>query len=633
MKEQGENVQEIGYQKVQKHIISGQLAMWLTPVLLIISLLFYGCADPFGKYFLMVTAILWAVFSLYCANRKKKLFFTGHIKLFVFFSSLLLIYLLILTIRFAPVKGESLESLFFYAILLFLSFTLIQQQLDIFFISSVIYLLALLQLVIGFTQMIFGNSPTGTFFSPNLFADMLILGLFSGITILKTVKKKWKIAVFISFLLFFMMVLFTGSRGAYLALVGVFLLMAVKWKKIVLAVMLVIFSAAVILLLNNPIQDKLFSEKEKTPFIWDRLNIWRSSLDLIKETPAFGVGLAQYKYRVQKYRYPTEYYMAKYPKRVSHPHNLFLYMMTSTGIFGTLLILTLPLLLLFYYKPGPEGYGLLALLIHSMVNDSLVTPGLLLPAIFLFTAGLKINTRFKEPFRIKTGNWIILNTVLLLIVVFLGLFRFENILAMTPSKYFENIKNAGRNPAASFNVLKTVTRSHQLEYLEAQRFGHLFNATRNEKYLTEYAASLEESLRLNPYFKKARLEYLRFVSQFLKDPGYNAIFETNLEEAKILDPYDVYFLEFTADLFTSLSDKHRAIEYLKTAVELEPNFAVAWYKLGLLENNPKLIQKAKQINAEFFPAFSYVYDGRPVHLYEYRLLDLKRVREESHEKD
>ena len=131
--------------------------------------------------------------------------------------------------------------------------------------------------------------------------------------------------------------LFNGTRGAWLALAPVILLLAIyymlKNKRFMITglIFLLALSAGLsqseqfVYRINTITDSKYQSNTE-------RLLIWNSAFNMFKDNTVLGVGLGQYTYNYQhKYISPE----AKEPK-LGHAHNNFMQMLAENGIIGFL---------------------------------------------------------------------------------------------------------------------------------------------------------------------------------------------------------------------------------------------------------------------------------------------------------
>ncbi|OGF22835.1 hypothetical protein A2Y83_02255 [Candidatus Falkowbacteria bacterium RBG_13_39_14] len=159
--------------------------------------------------------------------------------------------------------------------------------------------------------------------------------------------------------------LFTGTRGAYLGFAaGIFLclllyaiLMKNKKMRMVLAAILCFFilgGALLILNSEKPIVKENyylyrlshFSFKDAT--LNTRLISWKAGLRGFLERPVFGVGSGNYAYFFDKYFPPIFYSYTSSQTYFDHAHNTLVDIITTMGIFGILSYLAIWAIIVFY---------------------------------------------------------------------------------------------------------------------------------------------------------------------------------------------------------------------------------------------------------------------------------------------
>ncbi len=176
----------------------------------------------------------------------------------------------------------------------------------------------------------------GTFPDPHLFS--LYLAMILPLTLYFYQKTKQKKNLFY-FSIILLTILFSFSRGAYLSLIvgELFLLFVNRPFNLLRKHLLFFYSLFVIVLfliiIPNPLTNRLsssFSIQEGSNS--DRLEMWLTALDTIKEHPLIGVGLAGFGSQINNslgIRNPI------------YAHNLFLDFGAETGIFNMFILLLL----------------------------------------------------------------------------------------------------------------------------------------------------------------------------------------------------------------------------------------------------------------------------------------------------
>ena len=194
---------------------------------------------------------------------------------------------------------------------------------------------------------------------------LLMVGLMIPATrVLRLDKRIWPVLVAVG-LLGLATVILSLARSAYLGFVVISVLSILyylRWKKatvvIVIITVLVVFSYIISDKVQNRINDGVsevtnyFDTLKKYPgqpekysarsSLGTRLEMWRSTQYFFAEAPWFGVGRFNYKSKAQEY--VNQGLANQVIANHSHPHNAYIEMIMSKGIFGLL-----ALLLLMYY--------------------------------------------------------------------------------------------------------------------------------------------------------------------------------------------------------------------------------------------------------------------------------------------
>lgn len=337
---------------------------------------------------------------------------------FNFFKSAAVLFLLLflIFISFSLFNSgdylvKSLKALFFkwieYALIFFIACDTLRaykkrQNICIYIFISVSILLgidAIAQKFLGFEfvrhmpmvkviETIEGKltGATASFHHYNAFATYLVCVLSLMVALLIPKKIFWrKFALCLGiFLLTFSLVL-TFSRAGWLAFIFSMVLMLILSRKFGILAPVFIFFAIMIFTVPNL--------RERFIFIFqkggdtDRLVVWRSTLEMIRENPFLGKGVGTFMSYCQKYA-PTVY--------VRYAHNCYLQIWAETGVFSLLAFISFLLSLLingiikFKENNDPLILGLVcalsAFLFHSFFDTQFYS--LQLSALFWVMAGL-----------------------------------------------------------------------------------------------------------------------------------------------------------------------------------------------------------------------------------------------------
>ncbi|MGB2599645.1 MAG: O-antigen ligase family protein [Candidatus Omnitrophota bacterium] len=140
----------------------------------------------------------------------------------------------------------------------------------------------------------------------------------------------------------------TKSRGAWISFSAAFLALGAMKAKRVLAAFIVIL-LVLFVMLPYTAQERIFSLTDfKEGTTWERIMLWKGTINMIKEHPILGFGANTYSRNFPKYR-PPEYPDARYS------HNSYLQMASEIGIVGAFLFLTFLVTALIYSLAGIRG--------------------------------------------------------------------------------------------------------------------------------------------------------------------------------------------------------------------------------------------------------------------------------------
>lgn len=225
-------------------------------------------------------------------------------------------------------EWKSLFELFFgyYLILNF-----IQSKHEIKVILSALTFSSVLAAIYGIFQYFSGDIRAEGSTTYMIFASgMMFAAIFNLNLFLAVVSLKKKIIYFTSLILNILALIFTMTRGAWLAFIGALLCQSIFKERKVLILTVVL---SLILLLVPSI-------KERTQTIIDlkmhsnseRLCLWQSSINMVKDHPFLGVGLGRF-----PKAYQEKYILEQAKERdLAHAHNNFFHYAAELGIIGVM---------------------------------------------------------------------------------------------------------------------------------------------------------------------------------------------------------------------------------------------------------------------------------------------------------
>jgi len=251
--------------------------------------------------------------------------------------------------------------------------------------------------------------------NPNVLAGYLVFCICLQLTSLENVRSR-KINFFSLMLSSFCLVL-TYSRGAWISLAIIILLLYFYKQKTRYILYMCTFFTFLILISGNSGIERLNPNKSlQDNSILYRLEIYKSTLKIIKEHFFFGTGLNTMKHYIN-------YYSQVITSPVHHTHNLILNVLGEAGFIG-LIIFGMILLNLFkniYYVFRLEDdfykdiaisvfLGFLSILIHGFIDAPIIAPQFLFFTIYIysFIANIKyMKTSFNkssEPYSCSRNN-------------------------------------------------------------------------------------------------------------------------------------------------------------------------------------------------------------------------------------
>ncbi|MFH1412003.1 MAG: O-antigen ligase family protein [Candidatus Omnitrophota bacterium] len=175
---------------------------------------------------------------------------------------------------------------------------------------------------------------SSSFIHPNDFGVYLLVvcAIFLSFVISEREKIRSKMLFFIPMIISLLSLFFTKSRGAWLSFCAAFLVTGALRSKRMVAFFLALL-LSVFVLLPYTAQERIFSLTDtKSGTTWERLMLWKGTINMIKEHPILGFGVNTYSRNFPKYK-PGEY------PDVRYSHNCYLHMASEIGIPGALIFL------------------------------------------------------------------------------------------------------------------------------------------------------------------------------------------------------------------------------------------------------------------------------------------------------
>ncbi len=460
--------------------------------------------------------------------------------------------------------------------------------------------------------------PSGTFFNPNFLAGYLIIAWVMALSYLVhqpvqrmlMLSRGKQVMVFSSWPKFLLAVcafaalgiaiLETASRGALVAAaVGSSLVIGARFGAQRVAVLLG-FGLAAVLLIPNPLQERIYSEHASNPLTYARWEMWRSALQIVMEHP-LGIGLGLYQYIYPQYAFPVESQIARYGTVAQTPHSEYLQIAVELGVPGLLIVgwglyqvgrqiraaLGQRLRRLHRLAVVGASGAVGSLLVHAAIDSNLHEPALALAlaacvAVLVTSTALSqnaVDVRSPVPHAYRSVGM----TIAFVMLALMTLFVVRLGIAWTYYEKGNELNRAGDWVGAANYYDSAVEldpgKSLYHSALAAVRFKQ-FERSQDLKHIVVAVQQLTEAFRLNPL--DGRLAgllgkvYARLssVADLGKEEQRAALLsaEKAYERATILEPFNVAHHWELGQVYLRLDNDRAGEASIKRAAELEPNF-------------------------------------------------------------
>lgn len=360
-----------------------------------------------------------------------------------------------------------------------------------------------------------------------------------------------------------------------------------------------------------------------------RLIVWRGAITAWLHNPIFGTGVETFAFAYYKYR-PVEHNLtSEWDYLYNKAHNEYLNYLATTGVFGLGSYLTIIGTFLFFCLKNLKSqiiFGLLAAYISILVSNflgfSVVIINIyffLIPA-FVFVLGGMTKTRSYPLYAIRYPLLVITPLILTTLYLLLMLYRFWEADKAYAKGY--NLNRAGQYQYGYFDLGDAVEkRPSEPIFLDELSYNSgvlaIALASQDEESsdsakIASYAARLtDETIKVsnkvvtehpnNITFWKTRIRLLNLLSQ--KDSKYLSLALDAVKKASVLAPTDAKISYTIGILYGQNGEKQKAIEALEKATLLKPNYREAYYALALFyhdlatDKNSKVIDSTLQQKA------------------------------------
>jgi len=443
-----------------------------------------------------------------------------------------------------------------------------------------------------------------TFVNPNYFASFLLCGLgVCAAVVFFGRSNRIRMAAAVVGLFLYYGIGQAWSRGATLAALAVLVLAVVRsarrahigWFSIAgaMAAVFVITAAA-----NPALVGKFMDRGQHDPYNYQRTQIWKAGLQVIQGHPILGVGMGQFRYLSKQFTPAVEGTIARYRKWPNIAHNEYLQYVAEIGIPAALLLFGIAgwLLTLAWKRARTmaqesrivqeaalctaAGLG-----VHALVDNNWTFP--------VLAAGLAV---ISQADLLPQGNvefiWKWTPVRRAAFAVGLGVIFVHSTLIPSIGLYF----NEAGHRAYVAEDLSKATVMHRfavaflpdhpvlldnlgLDYFDA------YMKMRKPELLDRAESLFNQSMAANSNFEipAGHLE-TTLIQRLTGDPSRDQAIHAKIIEAdrSVLrsNPFNPFIRKNLAEALYNRGDRPRAIEELKKAAELEPNYVGAYLRLS-----------------------------------------------------
>jgi len=336
---------------------------------ILICLLFSWGNTSLGFIFLMIHSLI------YLYKNRKSLKFKKIINKKIYLFLVLFIIWSLISSLFAYDKKLAFTSTIVFAILLLV--TIFETQILI-TLKKNNYKVLLPTISIGITisvlYIIYNyfstdiSRATGIFSNINDTGTLLMVSLIFVISYFEFLKNKYRYLMLIPGILGSLAILLTLSRGSFIGLIAGLTTYSLRSKKhIVVFVIIILLMSAVIY--SNPKLNNRFFDSITIRENMDRIYIWLSSVEMIKDYPIKGVGPGNFPiiYPLYKHDYDQKTHT------MSYAHNIFLNMAVETGLIGFILFSAIIIIILIMaikiYNKNALSRGVVAAFLSVLIHN------------------------------------------------------------------------------------------------------------------------------------------------------------------------------------------------------------------------------------------------------------------------
>lgn len=445
------------------------------------------------------------------------------------------------------------------------------------YLNRLVYCLSLFSLihVLMYVLPFFGKK--------SLFLDSPIhQGIVSGLAVVLTFSRlieKVNRTTLLLFLINIFGVYVSASKAAFLGIFIFCLYLVVLKKRRWLPY--IVISVVLTFLVPNPVKHMFYYSITKDPYVLNRLDMWKMSMEIFRDHPVTGVGLDNFSTVSLKYNFKQERGPAHYFKAPRTPHSDYFKVLAETGIMGFLLLLAV-LFFLIRKALSPPFHDVKKVLVLFLLFQALFI-NVLFHVFFFFLLIFFIKVLFEKNLSFssisKASKWLLLS---FLAAVFIFSYLFPYFSQRLIKQSFKS-----ENSGGAVELLETATflnpLNHEAFYVLARHHLKQFRERVDLNSFSFAIAKARRAQKLNPYDINGYLVevdlYLAVLSMKLKYVSLEQEVLDPLERAERVAPQNPFIKLKKAGIYLEFGRTQMArIEALK-ALELEPDYAAALFFL------------------------------------------------------
>ena len=466
---------------------------------------------------------------------------------------------------------------------------------------------------------------TGGFLDPNYFATFLNIGIALVLGLIFFKVKSWRGRLFWLFWLLILSasLMLTKSRGGFIGFLVVFIIIAMLKRRRYLLIPVAII--LVVMLAPNPFRDYILQTARSDIYAFQRLDIGRMSLRMLRDHPWWGVSLGNFDLLTPPYNFPVEEAVGRYAKLPRQAHNSLLQLGVETGAGGILLLTAIILFLLYYsvklvkkrenlLNPsliiGSIG-GFWGVMVQSLFCNNLLSRAISFHTVFLIAVIHNYFTTYCPEDRLSWARWELRSSLggrhrrgALYIVVAMGIVFY---LVVFIPYYGHSLYFKGKEYLEAGDLIKGVNYLQQaVRTIPIQPYYHATLGDAYKDYFKRkgdlssfyYAAwKYRQAVELVPreptfFLRKVEL-YSALAARGVGGEEAFEVIEESLLAGFKLRPRDPLLCYDLASFYRARGESKRAEEYLKRAVEMEPNFIRAHHSLWEFYKEANRLEEAQ----------------------------------------